>query len=406
MSIDFENEKLMTLSDLELSKAKVLMRVDLNTPIEDGKVSDDTRIRAILPTLEYLFKQNAKVTLISHLGRPQGKPNKKYSLMPVAERLATLIQKDVLFPEDCVGDAVKKLEQQQDSTQVVLLENLRYHKDEEANDPIFAKKLKGQHTIFITDAFGVLHRAHASTDSLPKLFEKKAVGLLIEKELSYLYPLVSAPKHPFSVVLGGAKISDKIKVVEQLIKKVDRLFIGGAMVFTFLKAKGFPIGKSLFEPDMVSKAKRILEDASRRNVSVFFPKDFQICASKDDLTNVIVSATSHVPDDHIAFDIGPRTVEHFKEFLAGSEIIFWNGPMGWFEQPPFNQGTNALAHAIAKMTSIKIIGGGDSAAAAEKAGLAHQFDHISTGGGATLEFLEDPMLPGLKSMLTPPTMNL
>lgn len=397
--IPFGDKSLKTVQELDVTGKSVFFRVDLNAPIKDGKVTDDTRISAILPTLNYLMEKKAKVTLASHLGRPDGKRNEKYTLLPVAERLAQLSGKDILFPDDCVGDGVKKLYQEQNVNQVILLENLRYHADEEANQMEFALKLKANHDFYVSDAFGALHRAHASTSALPSLFENRAIGLLIQKELEFLYPLVKNPQRPYSVILGGAKISDKLKVVETLIKKVDRLFIGGAMVFTFLKAKGFEIGTSLFEEKMVNRAKRILDDAAERKVSIYFPKDFVIARSMKDLSDVKTTDSIAIPPGWMGLDIGPKSVAHFVEFLQGSKVIFWNGPMGWFEQTPFDQGTAGIATSIAKMDGNKIIGGGDSAAAVVQAGVAEKMSHISTGGGATLEFIEDPMLPGLKALL-------
>jgi phosphoglycerate kinase len=399
MSFSFQGRTLRTIDEMNAAGKSVLFRVDLNAPVKDGVVTDNTRIAAILPSLHYLMEQKCKVTLISHFGRPEGKRNPKYTLMPVAERLAELLGKEVLFPEECIGDGVKKLSQEQTANQVLLLENLRYHADEESNSLEFAEKLKGNHDIYISDAFGALHRAHASTSALPSLFDNRGIGLLVQKELEFLYPLIKDPQRPYSVVLGGAKISDKLKVVESLIRKVDRLFIGGAMVFTFLKAKGFEIGNSLFEPEMVARAKKIMHEASERKVSIFFPKDFMIAKSMRDLSEIQTTNSILIPEGWTGLDIGPKSVAHFVEFLQGSKTVFWNGPMGWFEQTPFDQGTVNLGKHIAQMDAIKIIGGGDSAAAVAQAGLSESMSHISTGGGATLEFLEDPMLPGLKALL-------
>lgn len=399
MSIFFQDKTLKTIQDFDVAGKSILFRVDLNAPIKDGKVTDDTRITGILPTLNYLVEKKAKVTLISHLGRPDGKKNPKYSLMPVAERLAELAGREILFPDDCIGDGVKKLYQEQMTGQVILLENLRFYADEEDNNVEFAKKLKAHHQIYISDAFGALHRAHASTSALPSLFEERGIGMLVQKELEFLYPLVKNPQRPYSVIMGGAKVSDKIKVVESLLKKVDRLFIGGAMAFTFLKAKGFQIGTSLCEDNMVVQAKRIMDEASERKVSVFFPKDFIIAKSPKDLTEIKTTDGINIREGWTGLDVGPKTVSHFVEFLQGSKVIFWNGPMGWFEQTPFDKGTVDLATSVARMDGIKIIGGGDSAAAVAHAGVSKQMNHISTGGGATLEFLEDPMLPGLKALL-------
>lgn len=400
MSIAFDGKTLCTVQELDITGKSIFFRVDLNAPMKDGKVVDDTRINAILPTLEYLMEKKAKVTLASHLGRPEGKRNEKYSLLPVAERLAQLTGKEILFPDDCIGDGVKKLYQEQNVHQIILLENLRYHADEEANDVEFAEKLKANHDFYVSDAFGALHRAHASTFALPSLFDHRAIGLLIQKELEFLQPLVKTPQRPYSVILGGAKISDKLKVVDSLIRKVDRLFIGGAMVFTFLKAKGFEIGNSLFEEKMLHRAKRILEEAEERNVSIYLPKDFVIAKSMKDFSEIKTTDSMKIPSGWTGLDIGPKTVAHFSEFLNGSKTIFWNGPMGWFEQTPFDKGTFDLATNISRMDGIKIIGGGDSASAVTQAGLADKMNHISTGGGATLEFLEDPILPGLKALLS------
>lgn len=397
--IPFQGKSFKTIQEMDVAGKSVLVRVDLNAPIKDGKVTDDTRISAIIPTLNYLIEQKAKITLISHLGRPEGKKNPKYSLLPVAERLAELTHKEILFPDDCIGDGVKKLYQEQMTGQVILLENLRFYADEESNNVEFAQKLKAHHQVYVSDAFGALHRAHASTAALPQLFEERGIGMLIQKELEFLYPLIKSPERPTSVILGGAKISDKLKVVETLLKKVDRLFIGGAMAFTFLKAKGFQIGNSLFEENMINRAKKIMDEASERKVSIFFPKDFVIAKSMKDFAEHRTTDGINIESGWTGLDVGPKTVAHFTEFLQGSKVIFWNGPMGWFEQAPFNDGTNNLAQAIAKMPGVKIIGGGDSAAAVTQAGLADQMSHISTGGGATLEFLEDPNLPGLKALL-------
>lgn len=398
MPISFQQKKLNTLEDFEFDGKSVLFRVDLNAPIKDGVVTDDTRIKAIIPTITYLTAKKAKITLISHLGRPEGKKNPKYTLLPVAEKLADLLNREVLFPDDCLGDGVRKLQMEQTTAQITLLENLRYYADEENNDVEFARKLKGKHDIYISDAFGALHRAHASTAYLPQLFDQRGIGKLVEKELEYLYPLVKTPERPYSVILGGAKISDKLKVVENLLKKVDRLFVGGAMVFTFLKARGFDIGKSLFEEKMIGRAQRILDEAEERKIQIYLPKDFQIAKSMEDFENSKTTDSIKIPDGWMGLDVGPKTIAHFTEFLQGSKTIFWNGPMGWFEQSPFDQGTKDLAKNISEMKATKIIGGGDSAAAVAQAGLSEKMSHISTGGGATLEFLEDPLLPGLKAL--------
>ncbi|MCB1197523.1 MAG: phosphoglycerate kinase [Deltaproteobacteria bacterium] len=396
--IPFQQGHIATLQDITVTGKTVFLRADLNTPLQDGVVSNDARIKAVLPTLHYLLEQGAQVVLASHFGRPKGKVEPEFSLLPVADRLSELVDCDVIFTDDCIGDGVRKL-LENPKNKLILLENLRFHEGEKNCDPDFVEALAKGMDVYVNDAFGTLHRDHASITGMPKQIETCAVGLLVEKELSYLQPLVKSAAKPYAVILGGAKISDKIKVVEQLVKKVDRLFIGGAMAFTFLKANGLPIGNSLYEPDMIDYAKKIMEEASSRRVSVFFPRDFQIAQSID-ATEVQITETARIPDGWMGLDVGPKTIAHFATYLKDVKTVFWNGPMGMFEKEPFDQATIAIAKAIAPLDAVKIIGGGDSVAAVERSGVSDQMSHVSTGGGATLEFLKDPRLPGLKALLS------
>lgn len=400
MTIAIGKTEFQTVEELWLAGKSVFLRVDLNAPMDGDKVADDTRIRAILPTLTYLMEQGARVTLASHLGRPKGKPNDKYSLLPVAERLAELTGRDVSLPDSCVGDGARKVILQQRPEDIVLLENLRFHPGEEGNDEAFAQELRGSFDYFVTDAFGALHRAHASTSALPGLFpsEDRAIGFLVVKELEFLAPLLESPKRPYAVIMGGAKISDKVKVIENMIKKVDRLFLGGAMAFTFLKARGHNVGSSLVEISMVERASRMLKDAQDRGVRIYLPKDV-ICGESVDVPGEPKELNAiDIPLGMMGLDIGPATVRHFKEGLEECGTIFWNGPMGLFEKSPFDQGTLGIATFLADCQMIRVIGGGDSAAAVQKAGVALKMDHISTGGGATLEYLEGKPLPGLEAV--------
>ncbi|MEZ4704978.1 MAG: phosphoglycerate kinase [Bdellovibrionota bacterium] len=395
MSIPYHHQHIQTLEDVE-SGSSVFLRLDLNVPLKDGEITDDTRIRAALPTIKVLMEKECKITIASHLGRPKGRVSQEFSLLPVAQRLAELLDKEIVFPDDCIGSGVQKHLTDQQSGQIILLENLRFHADEEENNKEFAQRLKTSHQVYVTDAFGTLHREHASTSALPKLFKKKYAGLLVEKELKALSKLVKRSEHPYSVVLGGAKISDKLKVVETLLKKADRIFLGGAMVFTFLKARGHRVGRSLVEDDMISRAKKIMQEASDRGVSLFFPKDFYLGTSIKEPGQPQYCDSVSIPDDLMALDVGPKTISHFEQYLQGSKTLFWNGPMGLFERPPFNQGTNEVAAIIAKSSGYRVVGGGDSVAAINQSGLADHVDHISTGGGASLEYLEKGGLPGLR----------
>lgn len=395
------------LSDLDVRGKRVFVRVDFNVPLKETasgewEVADAVRIEGALPTIEALLERGARVILASHLGRPKGKPSKKYSLEPVGRYLASLLKKEVLLPEDCVGDGPRSLSQQMRPGDVMLLENLRFHPGEEENAAEFANQLLSLTDVFVGDAFGTLHRAHASTDALPRLVRDRAPGLLVERELEYLYPLRDAPKRPFALIMGGSKVSDKIGVLEHFLEKVDKVLIGGAMAYAFLKAKGYRIGNSLCDDEQVKLASRLLKAADARGVEMLLPVDhwtvtgFAAPASKE------LAPTEDVPENRMAIDIGPKTVESFVSALKQVETIFWNGPLGAFEVPEYARGTNAVAVHIADMSARKMAGGGDVAAALAQAGVADKFDFISTGGGATLEFLEGKDLPGLRALEVSP----
>jgi phosphoglycerate kinase len=398
----------LSIRDLDLQHKHVFMRVDFNVPLtEDGReITDDTRIRETLPTIEYALRHKAKLILASHLGRPKGKPNPKYSLRPVVDRLRVLLDHhlgesvNVAFSPDCVGDIATELSRQLESGQVLLLENLRFHAEEEANDPKFAEQLASLCELYVNDAFGSAHRAHASTEGITHFIKQSAAGLLMEKELQYMGKALTEPAKPFVAILGGAKVSDKIEVIDNLLGKVDALLIGGGMAYTFLKAKGQEVGKSLVEADKIEVAKEALKKAEAKGVRFLLPLD-HVLADKfaPDAKTQIFSGDSSFPADWMALDIGPKTVELFSEEIAEARTIVWNGPMGVFEMPAFANGTTKIAKAVAKNSeAISIIGGGDSVAAVKQAGVADQITHISTGGGASLEFLEGKKLPGVEAL--------
>ncbi|MGD0366321.1 MAG: phosphoglycerate kinase [Acidobacteriaceae bacterium] len=398
----------LSIRDLDLAHKHVFMRVDFNVPLsEDGsEITDDTRIKETLPTIEWALRHKAKLILASHLGRPKGKVNLKYSLRPVVDRLRTLLdhhlgeQTNVAFAPDCVGDIAKELARQLESGQVLLLENLRFHPEEEANDPEFAKQLASLCELYVNDAFGSAHRAHASTEGITHFVNQSAAGLLMEKELTYLGKALEDPAKPFVAILGGAKVSDKIEVIDNLLGKVDALLVGGGMAYTFLKAKGQEVGKSLLEADKIDVAKEALAKAKAKGVRFLLPVD-HILADKfaADAQTKIFEGDGPFPADWMALDIGPKTVALFEKEVDGAATIVWNGPMGVFEMPAFAKGTTAIAEAVAaNKSAISIIGGGDSVAAVKQAGVADQIKHISTGGGASLEFLEGKKLPGVEAL--------
>ncbi len=388
------------VSGLGLKNKRVFIRVDFNVPLklvgDVYEIVDPRRIEEAMPTIRYVLEQGGKVILGAHLGRPKGKANPKYSLEPVGSYLSRVLGKDVLLTEDCVGDAPRGLSHQMRMGDVMLLENLRFHAGEEENSLDFANRLAELCDIYVNDAFGALHRAHASTEGLAKIIKQRAIGLLVEKELKFLEPLKDSPKRPFVLIMGGSKVSDKMGVLEHFLPKVDTVIIGGAMAYAFLNARGFNVGKSLCEHKQVQLANKILKGAEARNVKVLLPEDHVVSHSINDIEKVSITQGVDIPDDKLGLDIGPKTISRIAEVIETAETIFWNGPMGVFEQSAFAKGTFEVANLIAQSKAIKIIGGGDSAAAIAQAGLEASFDFISTGGGATLEFLEGKTLPGLK----------
>lgn len=397
----------LSIKALDLKGKRVFIRVDFNVPIKEGKVDDDTRIRAALPTINYATEQGARVILASHLGRPKGERVDKYSLAPVAEHLSGLLGTAVGFANDCVGEEAESKANALADGGVLLLENLRFHKEEEKNDDSFAQQLaKLCDGVYVNDAFGAAHRAHASTAGITKHVDKAAAGLLMEKELEYLGRVISNPEHPFVAILGGAKVSDKIPVINALIdRKVDKILIGGAMAYTFFKAEGFTVGKSLVENEMLQTALDIKQTAAQAHVEILLPTDHQIVDSYEPVKgDKIVAKTIPIEftnAGHAGMDIGAETVAYFSKAIEDAKTIIWNGPMGVFEEPPFNEGTIGIARAVADAAdrgATVIVGGGDSVAAVTQAGVADRITHISTGGGATLEFLAGEELPGVAAL--------
>ncbi|MCA9796936.1 MAG: phosphoglycerate kinase, partial [Candidatus Eremiobacteraeota bacterium] len=385
-----------TIRDLTLDGKRVLVRVDFNCPVKDGKVKDDNRIVAALPTLRYLLERNATLVLMSHLGRPKGTPDPKLSLAPVAERLSELLGQPVAMAPDCIGEKVEKMVAELGPGRVLLLENLRFHPGEKKNDPDFAKALAQFGEVYVNDAFGAAHRAHASTVGVTE-FLPAVAGLLMASELEALGSLLTSPKRPFVAVLGGAKVSDKLGVLDCLIEKADTLLVGGGMAFSFLKAQGHDIGKSLCEADL-DLPRRLLAKAKEHNTAFLLPVDVAVAPNLDagqDRKEVGIEA---IPADLMGLDIGSKTIETFREQCQAAGTIFWNGPMGVFEVPPFDQGTFEVARAVAGSGAVSCIGGGDSAAALRQMNLADQITHVSTGGGASLEFMEGKELPGVAAL--------
>jgi phosphoglycerate kinase len=392
----------LSIRDLDLSGKKVFIRVDFNVPIDGGRVTDDTRITSAIPTIQYAIDKGARVILASHLGRPKGQKNPKYSLEPVAAHLAKVLGRPVAFATDCIGEEAAKVVNGLADGEVALLENLRFYAEEEKNDPDFSAQLAALCDLYVNDAFGTAHRAHASTAGMTASVPTAAAGFLMEKELRYLVETLANPRRPFVVILGGAKVSDKIEVIENLLKSADSILIGGAMAYTFLKARGLEIGRSLVELDKIDLAASLEAAAREKNVRLLLPVDHQVAANPDDganARNVDVSAT---PADLMGLDIGTATASLYAEVIGAAQTIIWNGPMGMFEKAPFDMGTRAVAQAVAaaseKSNATSIIGGGDSVAAIHESGLAEKITHISTGGGATLELLAGDLLPGVAAL--------
>ncbi len=389
---------LRTIDALDLAGKRVFIRVDFNVPLdEQGRVTDDARIRAALPTIRYALAKRAKVILASHLGRPKGKPEdrKKLTLEPAAARLSELLDQDVILADDCIGDGVEKLAKDLKEGQVLLLENLRFHPEEEKNDEGFAKDLARLADVWVNDAFGTAHRAHASTAGMAKFVKEKAAGFLVQKEVEFLGKALGNPARPFVALVGGVKVSDKIKVLENLIGKADAVCIGGAMAFTFLEAQGVEVGKSLVEADKLDLARQILERARAKKVDLLLPVDHVCGAEPKETAERVVTNDRAVPKGLMGLDIGPKTLDRYRQRILSAKTVFWNGPMGLFEQKPWAEGTFGVAKAMAESEAVTVVGGGDSAAAVQEAGLVAKMKHVSTGGGASLEFIEGRELPGI-----------
>jgi len=386
-----------TVRDIEVTGERVLVRVDFNVPLENGKITDDTRIKETLPTIRYLRENKAKVILISHLGRPKGKINEKYRLTPVAQRLQELLGVPVIKIDDCLGDKPAAAVKAMQPGEVILLENVRFYPEEEKNDPAFAQKLSLLADIFVNDAFGTAHRAHASTEGVAH-FLPAVMGFLMEKEVKMLTKILTAPEHPFMAILGGAKVSDKIGVVKNLLGKVDGLLLGGGLANTFLKAQGYSVGKSPVEEDKIKTAEEIIDLAKSRGVKITLPVDVVIVSEGEETDKIKIVKVDEIPAEGKIFDLGPESIRAFKVALQGAKTIFWNGPLGVFEQKAFAEGTLAIAKAMAEYNLTSVVGGGDTLAAMYKAGVAQKITHLSTGGGASLEFLEGKVLPGLAAL--------
>ncbi|GBC80919.1 Bifunctional PGK/TIM [bacterium HR10] len=388
----------LSIRDVQLQGKRVFLRVDFNVPIEGGHVVEAWRIEAALPTIRYALDRGARVVLASHLGRPKGKRDPKYSLQPVARKLAELLGQDIPLAPDCIGAEVMALVDQLAEGRALLLENLRFHPGEEQNDPEFARQLALLADLYVNDAFGAAHRAHASIEGITRFVRIAAAGFLMERELEYLGRLLTEPERPFVVILGGAKVSDKILVIENLLGRADAVLIGGAMAYTFLRARGEEVGASRVESDQLELARKLMTEAETRSVAFHLPVDHVVLERADGETQVRVVRTEEFPEEAVGMDIGPETTRLFAAEIARARTVFWNGPLGVFEQPPFDRGTVAIARALAECSGVTVVGGGDSLAAVRQAGVAGRITHLSTGGGATLEFLAGIELPGVRAL--------
>jgi len=389
------NAPVRTLADLDVVGRTVFTRVDFNVPLAGTTVTDDTRIRAAIPTIKAIMERGGRVVLASHLGRPKGKAKPEFSLEPAAARLAELMNVEVLLSDDCIGDGARKVVTDLRDSQVAMLENLRFHSEEEADDEGFARELAKLAEVYVNDAFGCSHRAHASVHALAKLMPQRAAGLLVHKEVAALEKLRAGAEHPYVAVLGGAKVSDKIEVIEALMERVDEILIGGAMANTFLAAQGLSVGKSRIEEDKLALARTLMQKAREKNIQIYLPVDV-VVAEALDAKSGRATDTNVIRPEEMALDIGPRTVQTFGERLRRAKSVFWNGPMGLFENPGFAEGTFGVARAMADCQGFTVVGGGDSVAAVQQAGLAERYTHVSTGGGASLELLEGKKLPGVE----------
>lgn len=391
----------LSIRDLDLKGQRLFIRVDFNVPIKEGRIKDDTRVRASLPTITYALEQGATVILASHLGRPKGGPSPEFSLKSVAVHLSGLVGRTVTFADDCVGEPARKAvaDARANGNNLVLLENVRFHKEEEKNDAGFAKELAALADLYVNDAFGSSHRAHASTEGIAKLLPRAAAGFLMESELKYLGHALESPERPFVAVLGGAKVSDKIEVIENFISRVDALLIGGAMAYTFFKAQGLPVGRSLVEDDKLDAARDVVQRAAEKKVALELPVDHVVAAKIEaGVATDTLDVTDAAIGERMGLDIGPKTAARYAGILASAKTVVWNGPMGVFEVSPFDAGTTRVAQAVAGVQGTTIIGGGDSVSAVAKAGVTDRITHISTGGGASLEFLGGRVLPGVEAL--------